>query len=260
MKIGVFDSGLGGLTVLKAILEEFERSSIYYVADTSFAPYGDKTKDMIIDRSIKITQFLIDNHNIKALVVACNSATSAAIKALREKFADLIILGTEPGIKPAINISKTNKIAVLATKATIEGEKYQLLAQELKKAKDTKVYEIACVGLVNEIEKGDINSQNINLMLSSWLLPLKEDNVDTIVLGCTHYPLIAKNIKTIMGEDINLIQTGEPIAKYLKLRLENITQNEKDSNLVVYHSGNINQNMVQTILENKKYKIQKCEI
>lgn len=264
MNIGVFDSGLGGLTVLSAILKEFSNNSealnIYYVADTFYAPYGDKTKDEIINRSIKITDFLIQNHDIKALVVACNSATSAAVKEIRENFKDLIIIGTEPGLKPAINISKTNKIAVLATKATIEGEKYQLLANELKKAKDTKVYEIACVGLADAIERGEIDSLSTLTLLENWLEPLKKENVDTIVLGCTHYPLIAHNIKKIMGEEINIIQTSGAIARYLKSKLENYNNTQKNNELMIYHSGNINQNMVQTILENQKYKISKCEI
>ena len=131
MKVGVFDSGLGGLTVLNAIIKQLKGAEIFYIADTLYAPYGDKNKDEIFSRSEKITNFLLKNYEIDALVIACNTATSVAIKHLREVFPSLIIIGTEPGIKPAINNTKTKNIGILATASTLKGEKYQLLANEL---------------------------------------------------------------------------------------------------------------------------------
>jgi glutamate racemase len=121
LKVGVFDSGLGGLTVVDAISKNFKGAQIFYIADTQEAPYGNKTKQQILEHSFEITQYLTDTHNINALIVACNTATSAAIKELREHFPSLIVIGTEPGIKPALMHTKTGHVGVMATKATLKG-------------------------------------------------------------------------------------------------------------------------------------------
>ena len=186
MKVGVFDSGLGGLTVLKSILKVFRNAEIFYIADTEYAPYGEKSSQEILDRCDKITSYLLEMYGIEALIVACNTATSAAIKQLRESFPTLIVIGTEPGIKPAIINTQTSNIGVLATPATLKGEKYQFLVNELSSTKKVKLYEQACIGLVEQIEKGEIDSKKTFDMLEKWLTPMKNDNVDTIVLGCTH--------------------------------------------------------------------------
>lgn len=255
MKVGVFDSGLGGLTVVSSISEIFKGADIFYVADTKYAPYGEKTQEQILKRSIQITEFLIKEHKIEALIIACNTATSAAIKELRQKFTDLILIGTEPGIKPAIEATKTNSIGVLATPATLKGDKYQLLVNELFESKEIKLYEQACPGLVEQIEKGELSSQVTKEMLQSWLKPMKENNVDTIVLGCTHYPLIQEQIKEIMQYDITLIQTGFAIAK----RLEDLSskkghKNEGFLNISIYVTDDINKNMIEKIFENSEHK------
>ena len=255
MKVGVFDSGLGGLTVVSAISEIFKGADVFYVADTKYAPYGEKTKEQILKRSIEITEFLIKEHQISALIVACNTATSAAIKTLREKFSDLIIIGTEPGVKPAIEATKTNNIGVLATPATLKGDKYQLLVNELFERKEIKLFEQACPGLVEQIEKGEISSELTKLMISTWLKPMKENNVDTIVLGCTHYPLVEEIIKQIMGYDITLIQTGLAIAKRLKnLSIEKGHINEGQLKISIYITSDINENMINKIFENSEHK------
>jgi len=131
LKIGVFDSGLGGLTVVKALMQRIQNAHIFYVADTLHAPYGDKTPTQILQYSLDITQYLLDTHKIDILIVACNTATSAAITTLRKRYGSLIIIGMEPGIKPAIECSKTRKIGILATPATLKGEKYQALVRAL---------------------------------------------------------------------------------------------------------------------------------
>lgn len=255
MKVGVFDSGLGGLTVVSAISEIFKGADIFYVADTKHAPYGQKTKEQILKRSIEITEFLIQKHQITALIVACNTATSAAIKTLREKFPSLIIIGTEPGVKPAIEATKTNNIGVLATPATLKGDKYQLLVNELFEGKEVKLYEQACPGLVEQIEKGEIDSELTKSMLEAWLKPMKQENVDTIVLGCTHYPLIQEQIKEIMQYDITLIQTGLAIAKRLEdLSIKKGHINEGQLNISIYVTDDINENMINKIFENNEYK------
>lgn len=261
MKVGVFDSGLGGLTVVKSIIQILKGADIYYIADTAYAPYGEKSSQQILDRCDLITQYLLNNYEIDALVVACNTATSAAIKHLREKFPYLIMIGTEPGIKPAINSTITSKVGVMATPATLKGDKYQLLVNELSSIKKVELFECACAGLVDKIENDEIYSDETFKMLENWLLPMKQNEVDTIVLGCTHYPLVDEIIKKIMGKKINLIETGDAIANRL-LTLSSLKghKNKGELNISVFYTGNIKENMVKKILENQKYEIRKCEI
>ncbi len=253
MKVGVFDSGLGGLTVVNAIAEIFNGAEIFYVADTKYAPYGEKTQSQISKRSIEITEFLINKYEISALIVACNTATSASIKILREEFKDLIVIGTEPGIKPAIENTSTGKIGVLATPATLNGDKYQLLLNQLSENKNIKVHEQACAGLVEQIENGKINDEKTFHMLNTWLKPMRENEVDTIVLGCTHYPLVSSVINEIMGKNVKLIETGSAIAKRLEaLTLENGHKNSGALNIRVFYTGEIKLEMIDMILKNWK--------
>lgn len=265
MKVGVFDSGLGGLTIVRAITDIFKGADIYYVADTAYAPYGQKTTNQILERSKQITDFLIENHDIDVLVVACNTATSASIMYLREVEKTLMVVGTEPGIKPAIETTKTSKIGVLATTATLNGDKYQVLVDKLSKQKEVTLFEQACPGLVEQIENGDVLHEKTKSMLSSWLEPMRENSVDTIVLGCTHYPLVSDVIQEVMGYEVKLIETGSAIAKRLKsLSCENGHVNEGSLNISILHTGSINTNMIDMIFENSKQNekiiIRKCEI
>lgn len=261
MKVGVFDSGIGGLTVLKSILKVLQNSEIFYIADTLYAPYGEKSSDEILKRCENITKYLIKNHQIDVLVVACNTATTAAIKYLRENFSSLIVVGTEPGIKPAILNTKTLNIGILATPSTLKSDKYQLLVNELSSQKKVNLVEQACDGLAMQIENGKGNSLETYKMLETWLKPMKETNVDTIVLGCTHYPLIKNSIKKIMGEDITLIETGDAIAKrVLYLSEEKGHKNIGSLKLIVFYTRRINKEMVRTILEDDNIEIRKCEI
>ena len=261
MKVGVFDSGLGGLTVVSAIQEVFKGAELFYIADTAYAPYGGKTVQEILNRCDNITQYLLSNHGIEALIIACNTATSAAIKHLREKFPFLIIIGTEPGIKPAILNTKTSRVGVLATPATLKGDKYQLLVNELSNIKKVTLYEQACIGLVEQIEKGEINSSKTFNMLEKWLEPMKQNGVDTIVLGCTHYPLVDEIIKKIMGNDITLIETGNAIANRLKLLSEELGhKNQGKLKISVCFTGEINKQMIEKILKNKNIEVRKCTI
>ena len=250
MRVGVFDSGLGGLTVVNAIAKIFKGAEIFYIADTLFAPYGEKTKEQILQHSLDITNYMITNFKIDVLIVACNTATSAAIKDLREKFKNLIVIGTEPGIKPAVEVSKTGKIGVLATLATLKGEKYQYLVDKLFLENKVSLFEQACPGLVEQIENGKIEDKETFLILENWLNPMKEKNVDTIVLGCTHYPLVSNIIKNIMGQDINLIETGSAIARRLEeLTKESGHKNDGELNIKIYFTGDINLSMINKILE-----------
>ncbi len=249
MNIGVFDSGLGGLTVVSAMLKHLKGIQMYYIADTLNAPYGEKTKQQITDFSIAITEYFIRNHNIDALVVACNTATSAAIAELRVRYPNLIIVGTEPGLKPAISHSITKKVGILATPATLNGEKYKDLVDKLSDQYSVEVFEQACDGLVQQIEKGEIDTPKTISMLEHWLAPMREANVDTIVLGCTHYPLVGKAIKQVMAHPVELIQTADAISKrLLSLLKERGHINSGETQLHIASTGDINPFMIEQIL------------
>lgn len=250
MKVGVFDSGLGGLTVVQAIAKSFKGAQIIYIADTLFAPYGEKTKQQILKHSLDVTNYLIKEHQIDALIVACNTATSAAIKHLRENFPKLIVIGTEPGIKPAMQQTVSKNVGVLATPATLNGDKYQQLLQKLSHEHEVEVHESACAGLVEQIEDGKVNHEDTHNMLKNWLEPMKQKKVDTIVLGCTHYPLVSEVIKEIMGAQIELVETGSAIAR----RLEDLcSQNghvcDGELRIKVYYTGEIKKDMINMILD-----------
>ena len=265
MRVGVFDSGLGGLTVVNEINKVFKGADLFYIADTKFAPYGPKSQNDILNRCVEISDFLSEKHNIDVLIIACNTATSAAVKYLREKFPNLIVIGTEPGIKPAISLTKSSKVGVLATTATLKGDKYQNLVNDISTIKKVELFEEACSGLVEQIEDGKLNDSSTFAMLENWLMPMKQNSVDTIVLGCTHYPLVSNTIKKIMGSNINIIETGSAIAKRLiDLIQEKNHQNCGDLNISIYHTGKLNINMVNIILEDYKnasdIKIRECDI
>lgn len=259
MKLGVFDSGLGGLTIVKTMLESLQGVDMIYIADTKNAPYGEKGTQQIIDFSTKITDYFIDKFDIDALVIACNTATSAAIKELREKYKNLIIIGTEPGLKPAISHSQSKKVGVLATPATLNGAKYILLRDELSKQYKVDVFEQACPGLVQQIELGEIDSPKTISMLESWLAPMREAGVDTIVLGCTHYPLVGESIKKVMQRDVSLIETSNAITKRVKELCGNDLNKTTSNSLKIFATGDINENMIEMILS-KKYEVEHISI
>lgn len=214
-RIGVFDSGLGGLTVVRAIREALPGVELLYLADTAHAPYGEKSHEAIRHYSLEIARFFVEEQGVDALVVACNTATAAAIAALRERHPHLPIVGTEPGIKPALTFTETGKIGVMATPATLAAEKYQALADRLCGTQEVVLHEQPCPGLAEAIESGRIDSGETRAMLEEWLAPMREAGVDTIVLGCTHYPLAAEAIRQTMGRPVNLIETGRAIARRL---------------------------------------------
>lgn len=228
--IGVFDSGIGGLSVLRHIRQLLPHESLIYFADSAFAPYGDKTEEQIKERSLKIAQFLIDQH-IKALVVACNTATAAAINVLRSTFPDLIIIGIEPGLKPAALLSQTKKIGVMATRRTLESQKFKLLRDQLSTEMHVQFCPQACVGLVDLIEQGKLNSTEMHTLLENYIEPLLAQNIDSLVLGCTHYPFALPQIKAIIHSlqeqkktntphSIHIIDTGVAVARRLQKLLE----------------------------------------
>jgi len=249
LRVGVFDSGLGGLTVVQALSRVIKGADIFYIADTKNAPYGEKTQKQILQYSLDITAYFQKEHQIDALIIACNTATSAAVKTLRERYPELIIIGTEPGIKPALEQTKTGNVGVLATPATLVGEKYQDLVNVLSAKEDVSLYEQACPGLVEQIENGEIGSEKTQKMLEAWLHPMRENNVDTIVLGCTHYPLVAQLIEEIMQRKMTLIHTGDAIAKrLLTLSRERGHENSGDLHVYIYITGTINHETIDILI------------
>ena len=253
MKIGVFDSGLGGLTILKELTTTIKGANFFYLADTLNAPYGEKTPQQILQYSLTITDFFIENHQIDALIIACNTATSASIEQIRLKYPNLIVIGTEPGIKPAIEMSSTGRVGVLATPATLKGKKYQELVKKLTSKHNVVLFEQSCPGLVEQIENAEIDSKKTKEMLHSWLLPMREGGVDTIVLGCTHYPLVSESIKSIMQRELNLVHTGDAIAKRLLDLSKSIAHvNSGIVNITLYSTSQINKKIINNILKDEK--------
>ncbi len=215
--IGVFDSGVGGLSVLHEIRKLLPYENLIYVADSAHAPYGDKPKEFILKRSTAIVEFFL-SQNVKALVVACNTATAAAVKELRHKY-DLPMVAMEPAIKPAAEQTNTGVIGVLATHRTIHSNNFKILFERF--AAQVKIIPQACPGLVERVEQGDLNSTEIRGLVSQYVEPLIAQKADILVLGCTHYPFLAPLIKEIAGTQIKVIDSGIAIARQLRSLLGN---------------------------------------
>ena len=212
--IGVFDSGIGGLSVLRALHAELALEKFVYVADAGHAPYGERDDAYLLARAHAITRYLIDQHAIKALVVACNTATAAAIRELRDTYLNLPIIGIEPALKPAAVISKTGLIGVMATRGTLNSEKFGKLLKSLQGAA-TFVLQ-PCDGLADAIEHGDaikIEALCAQYTGAMGTFGLKFGEMDTLVLGCTHYPLIAHQLIAKVGTEIVYLEGGIPVAR-----------------------------------------------
>lgn len=210
--IGVFDSGLGGLSVLKEIHQLLPHENLIYVGDSVHAPYGDKSSNYVRERSQKITDFLL-NQGAKAIVIACNTATAESADLLRANI-DVPVIGLEPAIKPATQLSKNGVIAVLATQRTINSER--LLGLTERYAQDKKVLAQACPGLVEQVEAYQLSSDKTVSLLERYIHPLLDQGVDALILGCTHYPFLLPAIRNIVGNDIEILETGKPVALQLQ--------------------------------------------
>jgi len=235
--IGIFDSGIGGLSIACKIRDALPNEDILYIADSLHAPYGNKTPEFITQRSITLTRFLIEN-GAKAIVVACNTATVSSIHQLRAEFS-LPIIGVEPGVKPAAENSKTGVIGILATERTLESESFLMLSDRFSRT--VKVEIQPCPGLVEQVEKLDLNSEYTRKLVYQYVQALLNKGVDTIVLGCTHYPFLIPLILEITGEDISVIDTSFAVTKEVKRRLssQNMLSNSAiNGTEYFYTSGN----------------------
>ncbi|MBF03031.1 MAG: glutamate racemase [Flavobacterium sp.] len=246
--IGLFDSGIGGTSIWKEIHALLPNENTIYLADSKNAPYGLKTKDEIIALSMKNTEFLL-NKNAKIIVVACNTATTNAINELRAKY-DVPFIGIEPAIKPAANQSKTQTIGILATKGTLNSD---LFHEKLSHFTNIKVIEQIGHGLVQLIENGDINSAEMNELLESYLKPMIDQNIDYLVLGCSHYPYLIPQIKKIIPEHIQIIDSGEAVARQTKKVLEkhDLLSNTTEASWQKFYT-NANPRVLESILNHEQ--------
>lgn len=213
--IGVFDSGVGGLSVLKHVRAALPRHDLLYVADSGHVPYGDKTPEYIRERSLALTQFLVDR-GVVAVVIACNTATAAAAATVRARFA-LPIVAMEPAVKPAVAATKSGVVGVLATVGTLESARFAALLGQY--AGDVEIVTQACPGLVEQVEAGELESAATRALVERYTQPLIARGADTLVLGCTHYPFLKPLIADVVGADVTLIDTGAAVARQLVRRL-----------------------------------------
>ena len=212
--IGVFDSGVGGLSILRALRSELPAENFVYLADSRFAPYGEREQEFVVERARIVAQRFLDEHAIKALVVACNTATAAAIHLLRGELPGLPIIGVEPALKPALTLTRTGRIGVLATRATLASAKFGALHDDVRSQAEFALQ--ACDGLADAIESHDV--ARIDALCSDYILALGRTGstpgaIDTLVLGCTHYPFAHQQLQALVGPTVRLVETGEPVAR-----------------------------------------------
>ena len=218
MSVGVFDSGLGGVSVLKELKRLMPNENFIYYGDTANAPYGVKSVSDVRKLTFAVYENLRRTGALKAFVIACNTATSAAVAALREAYPEDIIIGVEPALKPAVLSSAYPTVAVLATPLTLKEEKFALLLKKYEN--EAEVIPFACPGLVEFVERGEVSGEALHAFLSELLAPLKDRGLDAVVLGCTHYPFVAEEISSILGKDVLIFDGSEGTARETKRRLE----------------------------------------
>jgi glutamate racemase len=212
--IGVFDSGVGGLSVLRALRAELQFERFVYLSDAGHAPYGEREDMHVIARSHAVTRYLVNQHYIKAMVVACNTATAAAIKVLRQDFPSLPIIGIEPALKPAAGLSQTKVVGVMATRGTLNSEKFKNLLDSLNG--EVRFILQACDGLADAIEQADATkiiatcAQHTSAM---GIFGKEPKAIDTLVLGCTHYPFSSEILRKMVGTEVTFLEGGAPVAK-----------------------------------------------
>lgn len=233
--IGVFDSGIGGISVLREIRELLPTEDLIYYADSGHCPYGGKPREAIVARAVAITEFLI-GRGAKLIVVACNTATIAAVEHLRATY-PLPFVGMEPAVKPAAALTRTGVVGVLATGAALAGEKFhRLVAQH---AGGVRVITQPCPGLVEQVERGDLDGQHTRELVLRYTAPLLAAGADVIVLGCTHYPFLRPQIQQAVGPNVALIDTGAAVARQTRrvLELEGLVGGSRERGSIEWHTS-----------------------
>ena len=239
--IGIFDSGVGGISVLRAIREQMPEESVVYFGDQGHIPYGPRPMEQIRNLSEAITKFLLAQ-DAKIIVVACNTASAAALQYLREKFPLVQFVGMEPAVKPAAEHTQTGKVGVLAPPATFQGALYASVVERF--ANGVELFQNTCPGLVQQIEQGSLSGEETRKILEAALLPMLQKNIDTIVLGCTHYPFVIPLIQQIVGNRIRVIDPAPAVAKQIWRLLEakgRRNQSRAKGEVKFYTSGDADQ-------------------
>ncbi|MBN1313905.1 MAG: glutamate racemase [Anaerolineales bacterium] len=208
--IGIFDSGVGGLSVLREVRRQLDHENCIYFADQAHIPYGPRPMEEIRRYAVSITRFLLQ-HEIKLLVVACNTASAAALSQLRQSFPELPIVGMEPAVKPAAQQSKSRRVGVVATQATFQGELFASLVERF--AQDVEILEQVCPRLVQQIEAGELDTPETMALLHEYLDPLLDKGMDVLVLGCTHYPFLMPAIRQVVGPTPVIVDPGPAVAR-----------------------------------------------
>lgn len=217
LPIGVFDSGVGGVSVLREMVKLLPHEDFLFFGDSANAPYGTKTADEVRKLTMQHAASLYSK-GIKALVVACNTATSAAIRPLREKYTDIPVIGIEPAVKPAALLCPGPVVLILATPMTVAGEKLHHLTDQF--SDQASFLPVACPGMMEFVEEGKADSPEVLDYLRTLLTPYLEKHVDAIVLGCTHYPFLREQIRQVAGDDIPILDGSEGTARQLRRKLE----------------------------------------
>lgn len=236
--IGVFDSGIGGLSVLKALRAELPFEDFVYLADSGHAPYGERDDAHVIQRSRSITAYLLAQHHISALVIACNTATAAAIHLLRQEHPDLPIIGVEPALKPAVAQSQTRRIAVMATRGTLGSAKFQTLLKSLAGQADFICQ--PCDGLADAIEREDtikIIALCARYTGATGQFGINSGQIDTLVLGCTHYPFVRDILAHAVGAEVHLLDNGGPVARQTRRMLPQLANTDQPGQCVLLTTG-----------------------
>jgi glutamate racemase len=238
--IGVFDSGVGGLSILKALRAELPHEDFIYVADSGFAPYGERDQGFVLARARAITRYLLKQPElaIQALVIACNTATAAAIHLLRQDHPDLPIIGVEPALKPAIALSQTRRIGVMATRGTLSSQKFKALLTGL--ADQAQFVCQPCDGLADAIERNDI--AQIKALCCQYTQAVghfgtQPGDIDTLVLGCTHYPFASHELQALVGPGVRLLDNGEPVARQTRRMLHGLSGDSAPGQCLLLTTG-----------------------
>jgi len=235
--IGIFDSGVGGLSVAREIFKQLPGEDIIYFGDTAHVPYGEKTVEQLISYGDQITQFLIEK-GAKVIVVACNTSSAVSLSHLLNKFNISIIDVISPSIDIAIQATQNNKIGIIGTVATINSGMHKKLL--VAKKPDLEVYPVACPKFVPLVEKGDVAGEEARQAAYEYLMPLKEKGVDSLILGCTHYPFLEKVIKEVLGDAVQIIDPALETVLLTKkiLKEQNLLNEQEQGKKVFYVSGN----------------------
>jgi glutamate racemase len=219
--IGVFDSGVGGLSILRALRAQLPSEDVVYLADAGFAPYGEREDSFVVERARAVAQRLLDEHAIKALVIACNTATAAAVHLLREQLPGLPIVGVEPALKPALALTRTGRIGVMATRGTLASAKFATLHGSLQGQAEYVLQ--PCDGLADAIEAHDTaRIADLCARYTGAMGRFGSDAgaIDTLVLGCTHYPFAQAQLQALVGDAVRMVETGEPVARQTRRLLQ----------------------------------------